>query len=57
MLITLIGDRLNSQWQKSPPPQFWGQTLKSKAPTALMFGKICFQPKDSALNEGSTLMV
>lgn len=56
-LITVIGDGLNSQWQKSPPPQFWGQTLKSKAPTASMFGKFCFRPKDSAFNEGSTLMV
>lgn len=49
-LITVIGDGLNSQWQKSPSPQFWGQTLKSKAPTASMFGQVCFQPN-------STLMV
>ena len=49
-LIIAIGDGFNSQWQKSPPPQFWGQMLKSKAPTTSMFGKVCFQPN-------STLMV
>lgn len=56
-LIIAIGDGLNSQWQKSPPSQFLGQTIKSKAPTASMFGKFCFRSKDSAFNEGSTLMV